>query len=198
MQQMPALGDEPIPAEITMSMRGAKGTHTAVRLDNRELEVTSQSWIYATWKDTDFSACTRKMSRYPESAVEEEPICRGSGPQAGPSFSICRSHISGVESDRVQTVDLPIISGTLSKTLNLSEKQESLLVVVPGKQCSNVSSYHFYTICFGNFLLAEAVEREGQDTLSLILKPRIGTGVYEVLRCRVEAGTDVQATFLCY
>lgn len=67
--------------------------------------------------------------------------------------------------------------------------------MVPGKQRSNVSNSHFYTICFGNFLLAEAVEREGQDTLSLILKPRIGTGVYVVLRCRVESGMDVQVIF---
>lgn len=67
---MPALGDQPAPAEITMSTRRAKQPHILVLLDSGESEVTSQNWIYASWKDTNFSVCTRRMSWYPESAVE--------------------------------------------------------------------------------------------------------------------------------
>lgn len=85
---MPALGDEPALAEITMS-KGRKGPHTVAFLDNGEREVTTQSWKYAVWKRTNFSVRTRRMSWYPESAVKEERICRGSPPWAGLSFSTC-------------------------------------------------------------------------------------------------------------
>lgn len=60
------------PAEITMSTRGAKGPQIVALLDSGELEVSSQGWIYAPWKDTDFSVCIGRISWYPESAMVEE------------------------------------------------------------------------------------------------------------------------------
>lgn len=51
---------------------------------------------------------------------------------------------------------------------------------------------HSQTICFGNFLRAEAVEgRQSQDILSLVLKPKTGPGVYIVLIRRVKAGIEL-------
>ena len=40
LQQMPALGDEPDPAEITMLRSGPRGPHSAVPLDSRGMEVS--------------------------------------------------------------------------------------------------------------------------------------------------------------
>lgn len=61
-------------------------------------------------------------------------------------------------------------------------------------ECRDVSNHHFETICFGNALLSEISSlegREGQDILSLILKLRLGPGVYIVLVERIKAGTQL-------
>lgn len=45
LQQMTALGDEPDLAEIAMLRSGPKEPHSAVPLDSREMEVSSQSYL---------------------------------------------------------------------------------------------------------------------------------------------------------
>lgn len=156
--------------------------------------------MQATWKDYDFSACTRRMRWYPEFAVEEKPICRGSGPRAELSFSICRFHVRGLESDWVQIKVLPIIScGTLSKALNLwvsfsLGNRRACLLWCLGTNAAMLATLTFTPSALETFSLQRLL-KEKAKTLSLILKPRIGTGVYVVLSCRVEAGTNVQVIF---
>lgn len=52
-----------------------------------------------------------------------------------------------------------------------------MLGVVPGTQHIDASDGHFYTICSGNFLFEEAIEKRRLKHRSLIHKTRIGLGL---------------------
>lgn len=138
--------------------------------------------------------------------MEEEWLCRGFPPWAGLSFSTCKSQLRGLEPDCVQRMGLPVISyGTLGKPLNLPEFHSPSWKM---RACawrgtwhaahSDVSYYYLDTIHFGDFLLAEAVEKRRLRHTELDPQTKHWSWVYRVPLRRVEAGTKSSSDFLFY
>lgn len=113
LQQVLTLENEPALKQITMLRREPKGPHSVFLIV--EKQKLQQSWRYVPWRGIDFSVCTKRMSWYPCSAMEEEVSLVALLPSWG-SHTSPESHSSEgwSHTDWVQMVPLPVISyGTL-------------------------------------------------------------------------------------